>query len=285
MVSQSNSIIEHSEINLKKIKYKLKNVSYDEYIKNYTNGCYKTTINCSYDFLLSQFGKPYITEQSINNKIRASWYLKVKTSINNEYYIDIYDWENDDVELNNVNKWNIAGKIEHDEYLNYDKLTKLLIYQFYNFNKKQEKERLKHEQQFTRNDIKCILDDKHQYIDIDKYKQINDNKLKEFSDDDLACVLFTRFKESSNPLFKNALVIHRELSTNTNIMSLNSNEFINIPTTTETTPTFIEFKKPINKSINSIIKKNKTKYNNKKDKTKYNNKKDKTKYNNKKDKI
>jgi len=100
--------------------------------------------------------------------------------------------------------------------------------------------------------------------------------LKEFSNDDLACVLFTRFKESNNPLLKDALIIHRALEDPTNYNKLSGScSGVSIDS----------YKKTNYKEKVFTIIRGKTKYNNEKDKTKYNNEKDKTKYNNKKDKT
>ena len=49
------------------------------------------------------------------------------------------------------------------------------------------------------------------YIDIEKYKKVDTEFFSNFSDDDLACILFTRFKISNNYLIKEALTIHRTL--------------------------------------------------------------------------
>ena len=264
---------ETNKINLKKIKYKLKNISYDEYIKNFTFGCYKTTINCTYDFLLNQYGKPNIISQNKCNKIKASWYIKIKTSNNYEYYIDIYDWEEHDKKLEDITQWNIGGKdylkdkSDNNEYLNYDKLIKLIYYQYNNYIKKQEKLKLKqmtHQIQPTKlikSTIRKLssqtnLTNQINYIDENKYKQMDLDKLKEFSNDDLACVLFTRFKESGNFLMKEALIIHRALENPENYNKISNSE-----------------EKKTNYKNNILGKKDKSKYNNKKDKTKYNNKK------------
>ena len=48
-------------------------------------------------------------------------------------------------------------------------------------------------------------------IDEERFKMIN-SKYKELSDDDLASLLFIRFKNTGNPLAKHALVIHRTLN-------------------------------------------------------------------------
>jgi len=269
---------EQNKINLKKIKYKLKNISYDEYIKNFTSGCHKQTINCSYDFLLSQYGKPYTVKTNQYDKIKASWYIKVKTSNNYEYYIDIYDWEQFDKKLEDITEWNIGGKVENCDYLDYVKLTKLINYQFTNYLNKKEKLKLKDQHINSTKIIKSTISasasisqsssiskstpveyKQTKFIDEIKYKQLDNDKLTEFSNDDLACVLFTRFKSSGNFLMKEALIIHRALED-----PINYNKSAN------------DGEKKNNYKNNTLIDKDKSKYNNKKDKSKYNNKKNKT---------
>ena len=247
------------KINLKKIKYKLKNITFDEYNKNFITGCHKASINCSYDFLISQYGKPHLTHKNEINKVRASWYIKIKTSNNHEYFIDIYDWEEFEKKLEEITEWNIGGKTENCEYLDYDKLIKLINYQYKNFTKKQEKLKLKQTLESTKStkSTKSIVSSEIPpiLIDEDKYKKIDTEKLGEFKDDDLACILFTRFKQAGNFLMKEALVIHRTLENPSNYNK----------------PSYSDEKK--NYKNNILIKKDKSKYNNKKDKSKYNNKK------------
>jgi hypothetical protein len=265
-----------NKINLKKIKYIIKNISYDEYIKNYKSGCHKGTIKCTYDFLVNQYGKPLITSVNSNNKIRVSWYLKVKTSNNLEYYVDIYDWDQADIDLKDIGEWNIGGSIEICEYLDYTKLKKLINYQFENYNKKQEK--LK-EKEKEKEKVKTLTptstlptqtnqQNEFLYININKYKELDNKGLKEYSDDDLACVLFTRFKESNNPLLKEALIIHRVLED-----PLNYNKSTNNVCSNGVYSNSISEKKTNYKEKVFTITRGKSKYNNKKDKTKYNNKK------------
>lgn len=265
--NSKNRQTQQNKINLKKIKYKIKNVSYDEYIKNYKFGCHKGNIKCSYDFLVNQYGKPQITSVNSNNKIRASWYLKIKTSNNLEYFIDIYDWNQADVDLKDIGEWNIGGSTELCEYLDYTKLIKLINYQFENFNKKQQKEKDKDNSKVKTQSMIQIQTNQQtesKYIDVNKYKELDNKRLKEFSNDDLACVLFTRFKESNNPLLKEALIIHRALEDPSNYNKSNcigSNIDINEKKTNYKEKVF-------------TITRGKSKYNNnKKDKTKYNNKK------------
>ena len=254
--NEKNEQNEQNKINLKKIKYRIKNISYDEYIKNYKSSCHKATINCSYNFLVYQYGKPHITKVNSNNKIRASWYLKIKTSNNLEYFVDIYDWDQSNIELKDIGEWNIGGSTDVCEYLDYTKLIKLINYQFENYNKKQEKEKEKIQ-------IKPNQQNESRYIDINKYKDLDNKVLKEFSNDDLACVLFTRFKESNNPLLKEALIIHRALEDPTNYNKLSGSSEVSINSDKKT-----NYKEKV-----FTITRGKSKYNNKKDKTKYNNKK------------
>ena len=55
------------------------------------------------------------------------------------------------------------------------------------------------------------LDKNRQYIDVDKYKKISSIELDKYSNDDLASVLFIRFRKDDNPLAKLALEIHRTI--------------------------------------------------------------------------
>jgi hypothetical protein len=260
--NEQNIKNQQNKINLKKIKYQIKNVSYEEYIKNFKSGCHKANINCSYDFLVSQYGRPQLTQVNSNNKIRASWYLKVKTSNNLEYFIDIYDWEQSDIELKDIEEWNIGGSTEICEYLDYAKLIKLINYQFDNYNKKQEKVKNQTQTQTSSTTIQTNQQNESRYIDINKYKELDNKGLKEFSNDDLTCVLFTRFKESNNPLLKEALIIHRALEDPYNYNKSSGSVCSSIG----------EKKTNYNEKVFTITR-GKSKYNNKKDKTKYNNKK------------
>lgn len=267
---------EQNKINMKKIKYKLKNIPYDEYTKNFVSGCFKAEIECSYDFLIAQYGKPFITKNNSTNtnKIRASWYIKVKTSNNFEYYIDIYDWEQSETKLEDVNKWCIGGSDKPCEYLDWDKLLKLFKFQFNNYNKKIEKQKQKEQSNKTSKlnisntqkvqEIQEIPNEK--FIDIEKYKKLDNEKLKEFTDDELACVLFTRFKETENFLLKEALIIHRALEDPENYNKTTSKNF-------SSNQQKSNYKNNLNNTKKNIVKKDKSKYNNKKDKSKYNNKK------------
>lgn len=266
-----NSTDEQKKLNLKKIKYKIKNVSYQEYIKNFTSGCHKAIINCSYDFLVSQYGRPQII--SNNKYVKASWYLKIITSNNQEYYFDIYDWEEYNTELKDITTWHVGGKVEDCEYLDYDKLTKLINYQISNFSKKQEKIYEK-KQIKTAQTTQTIQYEKTKYIDLNKYKQIDNDKLKEFTDDDLACVLFTRFKESGNFLLKEALIIHKTLEEPSNY-----NRHIETKTTATAKTNYNkkDDKKEYKNKFKTYSLKNISITNNKKDKSKYNNKRDKIK--------
>lgn len=313
-IKANGNLNEQNKINLKKIKYRLKNVSHEEYMKNYVSGCFKAELECSYDFLVYQYGKPSITNKiyynsnssNLNapNPIRASWYIKVQTSNNVEYYIDIYDWEQANVELKDVFKWCVGGSVGPCEYLNWDKLLKLLKFQYSNYNKRMEKlaKKEQEKQEKQNKTLKSIVNKKpyqmeqieqmvqveqieqveqveqieqieqnSKFVDETKYKKLDNEKLKEFTDDDLACVLFTRFKESGNFLLKEALIIHR---------ALNDPENYNKTYEKTSKKTFGHNQKKSNyktntKSFNSPnnIGKDKSKYNNKKDKSKYNNKK------------
>ena len=143
-------------------------------------------------------------------------------------------------------KWYIYG--DTYEYLDYTKLSKLFDFEYKNFLKRQEKIKKKNEtdkkksntlnntvnvqnnyvqNNYVRDNMsnqngitpnKFIRQDKLQYklqdklIDENKYNNLDKEKFSELSDDDLACILFTRFKNSSNPLIREALIIHRTLS-------------------------------------------------------------------------
>lgn len=49
------------------------------------------------------------------------------------------------------------------------------------------------------------------FIDEVKYNKISSTELASFTNDDLACVLFTRFRKDGNPLARLALEIHRTI--------------------------------------------------------------------------
>jgi len=49
------------------------------------------------------------------------------------------------------------------------------------------------------------------YIDVNKYEKISSIELDKYSNDDLASVLFIRFRKDDNPLAKLALEIHRTI--------------------------------------------------------------------------
>lgn len=203
-----------------KIKYKLQKMQMNENYKEFDFNNKSLVVNCSFDFLQNKYEQPYIIFKN-NDKI-SIWYIKVKTSNNYEYYIYIYNYTPNNINLENINKWYIYENNENNEYLDYKRLIKFIEYQYKNFNKKQEKQN---------NHI--INDDMNKFINETKYTQIDTEKIKELSDDDLVCILFTRFKKSNNPLIKEILIIHRTL-----------NGFVNDENKNQ-------------------IKKNKTKYNNK----------------------
>jgi len=127
-------------------------------------------------------------------------------------------------------------------------------------------------------------------VDTNKYKELDNKGLKEFSDDDLACVLFTRFKESNNPLLKEALIIHRALEDNSNYnkSSVSNNSVSNNSVSNNSVSNnSVSNNSVSNNSVsNNSVSREKTNYKEvftiKRGKSKYVNKKDKTKYNNKK---
>lgn len=303
--------------NSKKIKYKLKNISHEEYLKNYSSEHFKAEFECSFDFLLFQFGNPYISDNSIihtsfdspndlanntpndlanntqNNLInktpndlaknRASWFIKVKTSNGFEYFINIYDWDQLNIKLKDVKKWCIGSCNKSEEYLNWEKIIKLLNFLFLNYNKRINKLKNKELVQNIQPKLKQVQKNKttstinttgiinttgticttnpnikitKKYIDEEKYDKINDEKLKDLSDNDLVCILFIRFKKNNNMLFKEILKIQEKIE-NSNSQIIND----------------VKKSKSINIRTNTNLKK-KSKYNIK-NKFKYNNKKDK----------
>lgn len=259
---------QQNQVNIKKIKYKLKKVSPFDNI-NVDGTGYKTKFYCSYDFLTHKFGKSF--GGSVDGKTKAGWIVMIKTSNGFEYPITIYDYKEIETDLKNITNWNIGGC--DYEFLDYEKLVKLFGFEYSNYLKQQEKLKKKEEQKIEKNKGKTYNqnnnegegdgDGEKKFIDIDRFKKLDNERLKEFTDDDLACVLFTRFKESGNFLLKEALIIHRALEDSNNYNK-----------TSEKTFGFSQEKFNYKTKFNSNnMNKDKTKYNNKKDKTKYNNKK------------
>jgi hypothetical protein len=269
-----NPIISEKNINTKKIKYKLK-----KGIKNDNINLNKeiTTINCSYDFLVFKFGNP--TKLHENTISYIEWIVNIKTSNDYNYIIIIggYVEDNDDKSNNNITDWKIIG--ENYEYLNYDKLVKLIDFEYKNFLKKKEKLEKKNINNSIKNDKLTNTNGNYNKkvitnpIDENKYNELDINRLSDLTDDDLACVLFTRFKNSNNQLIKEALIIHRTLIKSDKTINITDNKNFNqIDDKNSKTynKTYIKkdnkntdklyIKKPINK-----IKRNKSKYNNKKE--------------------
>lgn len=327
--------------NIKKIKYKLKKASavLNIDIEKFEH---RININCSYDFLLKKFGQVgFLHEDNVPYTI--IWIIDVKTSNNLNYCVIIYgkqkttsDCEITD-EIKNNTIWGICAPNDY-EFLDYNKLDKLLGFEYSNYLKHQEKLKKKKEQDMekkTKGKSKYLhnpntssepnisynkykSDDK-KFIDIDKFKTLDNEKLKEFTDDELACVLFTRFKESGSFLLKEALIIHRALEDQANynipynkVYGITSDRPYNKVYNTKSdgiasdgTPNKVHNIKSdgtLNKTDNTLcnipndkvhsinLKKSNYRTNmtigdnidNRINKSKYNNKKDKTKYNNKK---
>jgi hypothetical protein len=258
MISELNNINNHdkqpdsnkqtetnvqSETNYKKIKYKLMKVNPN--INYEINGSYKKKITCSYDFLEFKFGKSYGITDNINSNVQ--WIIMVKTSNGFEYPIKIYECESCKIKLEDINDWYIDG--ENYEFLDYDKLTRILNFEYTNYFKKQKKiikKNNKISNPHTCQTISKQLDKtKFVNIDIDKFNKLDKDELNIYTDDELVCVLFTRFKESTNPLLKNTLILHNVLSYKT----LNNDSVIS------------KKKTNYNFDKNSIKKKDKSKYN------------------------
>jgi hypothetical protein len=192
-----------NETNFKKIKYILKktelpnNINIDEYT------C-KININCSYEFLLDKFGKSLIICPNDTILHKAKWIVNVQTSNNYNYYITIFDCKEYETNLKDITNWYIAG-IDYD-FLDYTKLSKLFNFEYKKYTKKIKK-------LFNINFQNQIYnDDLTKYIDENKYKQMDIDILSNFTDDDLTCILITRFKNSYNFLIKEALLIHKGLT-------------------------------------------------------------------------
>ena len=232
---------------IKKIKYKFKKVNQQDNIKM-DGTSLMTEIVCSYDFLIYKFGKSI--GASADGKSKAEWIIIVKTSNGFEYPITIYDWKDCNIDLKDITNWHIGGK--NYEFIDYNKLAKLFKFEYSNYLKQQEKINKKKELTQNQNQISQLnnLQNQSKFIDINKFKKLDNDKLKEFTDDELACVLFTRFKESNNFLLKEALIIHR---------ALEEPENYNITTK--------YYNNDKNKSNKIIIIKDKSKYNNTKNKT------------------
>jgi hypothetical protein len=272
--NKQNQQNQQNQVNIKKIKYKLKKVNSRDNIS--INGTsLKSYINCSYDFLIYKFGKSL--GPSADNKSKAVWIIIVKTSNGFEYPITIYDYKEYETTLKDITNWHIGGA--DYEFLDYTKLVKLFGFEYSNFVKQQEKLKRKKEQEIEKKNIKQNNqlnqnnqsnqnNDKNEnekkFIDIDRFKKLDNEKLKQFTDNELACVLFTRFKESGNFLLKEALIIHRALEDPENYNKTSSKTF---------SPNQQKSNYKTNSNSPNNTKRDKSEYNNKKDKTKYNNKK------------
>lgn len=222
-----------------KVKYKLDkfNPKIDNTYELFSY-IYEHTFNCEYDYLVYKFGKP-----DSNNK----WIIKIKASDSNVYYLIINRIETNCTLIENTT-WTIGG--QNPDLINYDKIIKLIEFENCSYLKKKRKEnkllekkleKLKSNNNFV-NNINFSFNSK--LIDEDKYNKMNLELLK-YSDDDLASVLFVRFKKSGNYLLKDALKIHRNLNNSNG--QINKSEQINDSN--------------IENKLNNI--KNKTKYNNK----------------------
>ena len=271
---------QQNQVNIKKIKYKLKKEINPQYNIETDGVIFRERIISSYDFLIHKFGKSI--GPSSDGKVKSLWVITVKTSNNFEYLINIYDYEQYETDLKDITNWNIGG-IDY-EFLDYKKLSKLFRFEYSNYLKQEEKLKKKKEFEQNKSTIKFnnqLNQSEEKYININKFKELDkelDNeKLKEFTDDDLACVLFSRFKESGNFLLKEALIIHRTLEDPENynkstIKSLYSNKKKpNNKYCSSTSNPFISIVKS-DKTNNNKDKSNKDKSKSNKDKSKYNNK-------------
>lgn len=248
-LGEKENHVNEPNINLKKIKYKLKKGSIEDYISIYELKLNEPLeINCSKDFFENKFGKSlsgYLEEEK--KEILYEWCVIVKTSNNQTYKIiitpNIYTKEeiiNDGKNTCDFKKWYVYG--DNYKYLDYNKLSKLFNFEYKNFLKKQEKinknakihnknininihnklvpkfnnlqqDDLSYKNVLTKKNNKPIEKiHRGNFIDEIKYNNINTEKFLEYSDDDLACILFTRFKNSSNSLLKEALIIHKTLN-------------------------------------------------------------------------
>ena len=96
-----------------------------------------------------------------------------------------------------------------------------------------------------------------EYIDENKYNELDKQKLFEYTDKDLLCILFTRFKNSNNILMIEMLNIYKIL-----INSDNNNNKLDKNKTNSNIKKYIK-NKNINSNLNIFTKRAKSKYNNK----------------------
>ena len=257
-----NKYNNHNNIKIK-LKYKLDKIKPDEIkldqIKNYFG--YDNTINCSYEFLIYKFGKSL--ESTIDGKSKGNWIIKIKASNQQIYYLHIYDFKEHEKKLEDITNWYINCN-ESTKIINYDKICKLIEFEYKQYLKKIEKKNKEFEKKFNNKKNNIIKNSytntnsitntntntNTKYIDEEKYNKIN-LELDKYSDDDLASVLFVRFKNSSNFLLKQALIIHRTLIDPINYNKKSFEKKI------------LNEKKNFADNKNIIIKKNKSKYNKK----------------------
>jgi len=275
--NNNNDEFEQKQIKFQKIKYKLKKVNNDDKIILSNNNYITIEVNCSYNFLLDKFGKS--SNESFDGKTRIKWNVKVETSNQKTYYILIDGWKEPNTELKDITNWYIGGNIH--EFLNYDKLVKYIQFDYKNYLKKNEKENIKKNQDNNMTNPNNLKKQNYQsesntkiissLINEEKYNLMN-SQLSGYSDDDLASVLFMRFKNSGNFLIKEALIIHRTLEDSSNYNkksshTINNNNFDNKNN---------QYRHKISNKDTDNYDLNNKDYLNRKDKSKYNNKRKKS---------
>ena len=249
-----------------KIKYRLDKVKpneigIDNIVGNDNIGGYcKHTINCSYKFLVYKFGNSL--GSSLDDKSQTSWIIKVTGSNKKIYYINLYDSKEYKLNLDQISVWNLGDNNYPIGEINYQKIGNLIEFEYKKFLKKIKKEN----KELEKNTNICLTTNTKtnfnaKFIDEEKYNKMNLELLK-YSDDDLASILFVRFKKSKNLLLKDALIIHKSL--------VNYSNYIKKSYETNTNNNNINICQNTLSQINTNV--NYHKKNNIKNKSKYNNK-------------
>ena len=213
------------KLKTKKIKYRLKKVIPTD-IFDISCAILKTTITCSFDFLVYKFGKP--SRPTLDDKTKGEWVIKIMCSNNYIDFVTIYDYEEYETELKDITCWYIGGN--DNENLKYEKIAKLIYFEYSRYTKQLEKSIKDNSikvNKFINKDLpNNNLNTNNLLIDEEKYNKINQEKFVEFTDDDLACILFVRLKNSNNILKKEVLIIHRSLVNPNNYNKSKQHEYL-----------------------------------------------------------